>query len=332
MPIVSVIIPTYNAEKTIQETVSSVLNQTLSDLELIIINDGSTDRTLDVVSTLDDPRLKVFSYPNAGVAISRNRGLSKATGQYISFIDADDLWTPDKLEAQYQALQDNPQASVAYSWTDYVDESGQFLGVCARATNSGNLYQLLLLADVIGSGSNPLIKAEAIAKVGEFDPAVVPTEDWDMWIRLAEHFQYVAVPAVHILYRQLPNSGSYNMRKMEVSSLRVLEKVFEKNSESINAIKSAILGNRYKCFAWKALEGIPERHRAWTGGRFLWHSIQQDKSLLKKKVTWKIFIKIAILSILPRSIASDILTRKKRLSHIDALLYSLQYPIQNTEN
>jgi glycosyltransferase involved in cell wall biosynthesis len=236
MPLVSVIIPTYNAEKTIHETVTSVFKQTLSDLELIIINDGSTDKTLEVLSTIDDPRLKIFSYPNAGVAVSRNRGLSKATGQYISFLDADDLWTPDKLEAQYQALQDNPQAAVAYSWTDYVDESGQFLGVCARATNNGNLYQLLLLADVIGSGSNPLIKAEAIAKVGEFDPAVVPTEDWDMWIRLAEHFRYVAVPAVHVLYRQLQNSGSSNMRKMEVSSLRVLDKVFSKDSEPINSI------------------------------------------------------------------------------------------------
>lgn len=332
MPLISVIIPTYNAEKTIEETVRSVFNQTLSDFELIIINDGSVDRTLEVVSAIDDPRLKVFSYPNGGVAVSRNRGLAKATGEYISFLDADDLWTPDKLAAQYQALQENPQAAVAYSWTDYVDESGQFLGVCARATNSGNLYQLLLLADVIGSGSNPLIKAEAIAKVGEFDPAVVPTEDWDMWIRLAEQFEYVAVPAVQILYRQLQNSGSTNMRKMEVSSLRVLDKVFSKAPESVQSIKSVILGNRYKCFAWKALEGIPERHRALTGGRFLWNSIRQDRSLLKQKVTWKIFLKIATISLLPRKMAADILTRNKRLSHIDALLFSLQYPIQNTES
>lgn len=332
MPLISVIIPTYNAEKTIQETVNSVLHQTLDDLELIIINDGSQDRTLEVLSAIDDPRLKVFSYPNGGVAVSRNRGLAKATGQYISFLDADDLWTPDKLAAQYQALQDNPNAAVAYSWTDYVDESGQFLGVCARATNNGNLYQLLLLADVIGSGSNPLIKAEAIAKVGEFDPAVVPTEDWDMWIRLAEHFKYVAVPAVHVLYRQLPNSGSSNMCIMEASSLRVLDKVFSQAPESVQALKSVILGNRYKCFAWKALEGIPERNRAWTGGRFLWNSIQHDRSLLKKKVTWKIFMKIATISLLPRSVATHLLTRQKRLSHIDALLFSLQYPIQNTES
>ncbi|MGB3239299.1 MAG: glycosyltransferase [Geitlerinemataceae cyanobacterium] len=332
MPLISIVIPTYNAEKTIEETLISVFNQTLSDFEVIIINDGSTDRTLEVLSTFNDARLKIFSYPNAGVATSRNRGLSKATGQYISFLDADDLWTPEKLEAQYQALQENPQAAVAYSWTDYIDESGKFLGVCARGTNNGNLYQLLLLADVIGSGSNPLIKAEAIAKVGEFDPSVVPTEDWDMWIRLAEHFQYVAVPAVHILYRQLQNSGSSNMRKMEVSSLRVLDKVFSKAPESVQSIKSVILGNRYKCFAWKALEGIPERHRAWTGGRFLLHSIQQDSSLLKKKVTWKIFLKIAIISTFPRSMAAKILTTKKRLSHIDALLFSLQYPIQDTES
>ncbi|HBL15031.1 MAG TPA: glycosyl transferase family A, partial [Cyanobacteria bacterium UBA11162] len=110
-------------EKTIKETIESILNQTFVDFELIVINDGSTDSTVDIVTSIQDSRLQVFSYPNAGLAASRNRGIDRATGKYISFIDADDLWTPDKLERQLKALEENPQAAVAYSWTDCIDES-----------------------------------------------------------------------------------------------------------------------------------------------------------------------------------------------------------------
>ncbi|NER48248.1 MAG: glycosyltransferase family 2 protein [Symploca sp. SIO1A3] len=128
MPTISVIIPAYNAQKTIQETINSVLNQTFSDFELIVINDGSQDSTLEIVSSISDRRMRVYSYPNAGPQKSRNRGIAQATGEYVSFLDADDLWRADKLEAQLQALQGNSQAAVAYSWTDYINESGQYFG------------------------------------------------------------------------------------------------------------------------------------------------------------------------------------------------------------
>src|SRR5919199_5480676 len=109
MPLISVVIPAYNSEKTIQETIKSVLKQSFKNLELIVIDDGSKDSTFDIVSSFSDSRLRVFSYLNAGVSASRNRGLAKAAGEFISFLDADDLWTPDKLEAQLKALEANPQ-------------------------------------------------------------------------------------------------------------------------------------------------------------------------------------------------------------------------------
>jgi glycosyltransferase involved in cell wall biosynthesis len=91
MPLISVVIPVYNGEKTILETIESVLNQSFTDFEIIVINDGSQDATLEIVSSIKDPRLKVFSYPNAGQAIARNRGVSHAVGEFVSFLDADDL-------------------------------------------------------------------------------------------------------------------------------------------------------------------------------------------------------------------------------------------------
>jgi glycosyltransferase involved in cell wall biosynthesis len=201
MPIISVIIPAYNAEKTIKETIQSVLNQTWQDFELLIINDGSQDATLEVIESIQDPRIKIFSYPNAGSSASRNRGIAIAKGEYISFIDADDLWTADKLEAQYKALQENSQAAVAYSWTDHIDESGQFLRSGPQQSFTGDVYARLLLEDFIGNGSNPLIRAQAFAEVGDFDESLAHSEDWDLWLRLAARYHFVAVPSPQILYR-----------------------------------------------------------------------------------------------------------------------------------
>ncbi|MEO1403422.1 MAG: glycosyltransferase family A protein, partial [Cyanobacteria bacterium J06635_1] len=108
MPSISVVIPAYNSERTIGDTVQSVLAQTFTDFEIIVINDGSQDGTLACLGAIADSRLHVFSYDNAGVAISRNRGIEKAKGEYVAFLDADDLWVPEKLTEQYQALQESP--------------------------------------------------------------------------------------------------------------------------------------------------------------------------------------------------------------------------------
>ncbi|WRH68471.1 MAG: glycosyltransferase family A protein [Planktothrix sp. GU0601_MAG3] len=152
MAIISVVIPAYNAENTIQETINSVLNQTFEDFEIIVINDGSTDSTLNIVSGINAPRIKIFSYPNSGAAVSRNRGFAVATGEYIALLDADDLWTPNKLESQYQALQTNPQAAVAYSWTDYIDQSGTFLLSGTHQTFNGDVYPQLLVHNFLENG------------------------------------------------------------------------------------------------------------------------------------------------------------------------------------
>src|SRR4028118_518511 len=127
MPQISVIIPAYNAERTIRETIESVQQQTFLDLELIVINDGSKDRTVELVQSIKDDRLKIFSYENGGVCVARNRGIDHANGEFIAFLDADDLWTPDKLELQAAALKQHPEAGVAYSWTYFmdVDEQGE---------------------------------------------------------------------------------------------------------------------------------------------------------------------------------------------------------------
>jgi len=324
MPLISVVIPVYNGEKTIKETIDSVLNQTFSDFELLVINDGSQDSTLTIVSTIQDPRLKVFSYTNAGLSATRNRGISLAKGKYISFIDADDLWTSDKLESQLKALQENPEAAVAYSWTNHIDESGQFLRSGPQQTFNGDVYARLLLEDFIGNGSNPLIRAQAFAEVGNFDESLLAVEDWDMWLRLAARYHFVAVPSAQILYRVFVGSMSFNVRKMEVASLRVIEKAVAAAPKAVGHLKQVSLANRYKYLTWKALDGIPDHHRAVTAIRLLWHTLRNDPPLLYKRIVWKVLLKSAIALFLPPQATLALLQKMGRLSNLDTLFIHKQ--------
>ncbi len=315
MPTISVIIPVYNGEKTIVNTLKSVLKQTFTDLELIVIDDGSQDSTLAVIDEIRDSRLKVFSFPNAGVSASRNRGLSKAKGEFISFLDADDLWTPDKLEAQLRALQENPQAAVAYSWSDWIDESGQFLRPGGHISVNGNAYPKLLLRDFVESGSNPLIRRQALTEVGGFDPSVTPAEDWDMWLRLAARYEFVAVASPHILYRVSPNSASFDIWKMEAASLQVIERAFAQAPESLQPLKRETLASRYQYLTLKAIEGHLERDRGLAAVRFLWHAVRNDPSwLLRWQLMLIVLFKIALATLLPPNLAQSFLKKVKSLS------------------
>lgn len=324
MPLISVIIPAYNAEKTIRETVTSVLTQTFSDFELIVINDGSQDSTLVHLASIPDPRLTVFSYPNAGAQRSRNRGIEHATGAYLAFLDADDLWTPDKLEAQYHALQVDPQAAVAYSWTNWIDETGNFLrrGSYSRAT--GNVFLQLLLSDFIENGSNPLIRREAIAQVGHFDESLVGGQDWDMWLRLAARFPFTVVPKPQILYRQSPSSWSTHVERQEAGFKKVIEKALAQLPDATPKLKRQIIANRYKCLTVDALQGKVDRRQGLIAARFLGVALRHDPSLLRAKVLLKVLVNIAAFVLLPPQPAQELLNKLGNLSNVEALHGYLQ--------
>ena len=324
MPLISVIIPVYNGERTIQETIESVFCQTFSDFELIIINDGSQDSTLDIVENIPDTRLKVLSYTNTGLPASRNRGISHASGEYISFLDADDIWTPDKLEAQLKALQTNTQAAVAYSWTDFIDESGQFLRQGTHLSVNGDAYAHLLLLNFLENGSNPLIRAQAFTTVGGFDESLTNSHDWDMWLRLAAHYHFVAVPIPQILYRTSAGSMSTNVLQLESAGLQVLKRAFAQAPASLQHLKPYSFGNFYKYLLFKALEGTPARSRGLVAVRFLWCVLKNEPNVLKTRYFVKVLLKIVIVILLPPQQAQSLLTQVSQLYNINALP-SFQY-------
>ncbi|MBD6614690.1 glycosyltransferase [Komarekiella sp. 'clone 1'] len=303
MPNISVIIPAYNSEKTIKVTIESVLRQTFVDFELIIINDGSQDSTLDIISQFKDSRIKVFSFNNSGGNVSRNRGLNYAIGEFISFLDADDIWTADKLEIQLKALQENPQAVVAYSWTDYINENGEFVVSGTHININGNVYENLLLTNFLENGSNPLIRREALIELGGFDKYLSAAQDWDMWLRLACKFDFVCIPSVQILYRISANSVSSNLVRQEKACLQVLERAYQIRPLALKDNWNISLANLYKYLTCKALQKPFNRQNTLIAAKFLWNYILNDSSRLQRiNFSLKLLLKIVIVLFLPTSL------------------------------
>ena len=323
MPQISVIIPAYNAEQTIQETIKSVQKQTLLDFELIVINDGSKDKTLEIVKSIKDERLNVFSYENGGLPIARNRGISKANGEYIAFLDADDLWTPDKLELQLAAFHKNPNAGVAYSWTYFmdVDEQGKALSFHPSALYSfeGDVYEKLLVSDFIQSGSNTLILKQAIDSVGEFDPALKSCEDWDYWLRLSTRWHFVVVPKHQIFYRRSPTSMSSKVEVMKKAALIAMEKAYRTVPPELQYLKSYTLTNFHKYCASLYLQHRSDVNGISQAQQHLLSAVRIQPRTLLDKTTQKLITKLFVKQIFPAKF-NDYLFQKMKQTTRDSKL------------
>lgn len=192
---VSVIIPTYNREKLISETVQSVLDQTFSDFELIIIDDGSTDGTEDVVNSFLDDRIKYIYQTNSGRSHARNHALNMARGRYITFLDSDDLYLPDKLQLQVDFLDTHPEFGMVYASAYCMDEAGELLSDSYKATVSGQIYKdIAFYVPVTITLPTVMARREVFDKVGGFDEKMDRFEDTDMWRRIAKEFLVGAIP------------------------------------------------------------------------------------------------------------------------------------------
>jgi len=256
-PFVSCIMAAWNAETTILESVQSVLAQSLGDLELIVIDDGSTDRTPELLSTLDDPRLTVQRQPNAGPSAARNHGARLARGEYLAFIDSDDVWLPDKLLRQLEALEQSLDAAVAYGWTDFVDANLKPLCADDRATYSGSVYKELLAHNFISSGSNTLIRRDAFSAVGGFDETLRAAEDWELHVRLAAGYHFAYVPEVVVRYRRRNDSLSSQTDQTEAHFLAANRKVFSHVPVELRQLEPKSRASFYRYAAVRATQSQP---------------------------------------------------------------------------
>ena len=235
-PLVSAIVPAYNAEQTIQATIYSALNQTYKNIEVIVVDDGSIDRTAELVSqiTLEDSRVILFKQANSGVAKARNMAIAKSSGEFIAPIDADDIWFPENIEKQVQCFErSDSQVGLVYSWSVDIDELDRFTGGVRTSLIQGRVYQTLVLHDFIGNGSCTLIRRDCLEKVGEYNYQLKEQnaqggEDLDLYLRIAEQYQFRVVPEFLVGYRKRSDSMSCNYMAMAKSRYLIWQSVRQK--------------------------------------------------------------------------------------------------------
>jgi glycosyltransferase involved in cell wall biosynthesis len=250
MPEVSVIIPTYNSAQYVIEAVESVLAQTWRDFEVLVIDDGSTDDTEQVMRRYEAP-VRYLRQANGGVAVARNRGIAESLGRYVAFLDADDTWLSHKLARQMEALRQQPRQRACYSAFTVVDADLNPIGISRSQRQGTALEDLLTHGNVIGSICTVLCDRSLFDLVGGFDPALSQCADWDMWVRLAAQTEFLYIDEPLVTYRQHGTNMSRNAPLLEHDSLQVLRKGFAmpELSEPLRAQRQAALARNYMVLA-----------------------------------------------------------------------------------
>jgi len=250
MPEVSVIIPSYNSAKYLTDAVESVLNQTFRDYEVLVIDDGSTDDTEAVMRRYGEP-VRYIRQPNSGVANTRNRGINESHGRYVAFLDADDTWRHDKLEAQFAALRRNPRYQTCYTAFTVVNSDLRPLCITRSRRHGGALEDLLLRGNVVGSVCTVLCDRSLLIATGGFDPSLSQCADWDMWVRIARRTEFLYLDLPLATYRQHGANMSRDAGLLERDSLRVLEKGFDMPclGDSITKRRRAAFARNYMVLA-----------------------------------------------------------------------------------
>jgi glycosyltransferase involved in cell wall biosynthesis len=225
------VIPAYNAERTVGFAVDSVLCQTFDDFELIVIDDGSTDRTAQVVKERRDERLRCVTGSNSGVSTARNRGVSLTSAPLVAFLDADDLWSPTKLEHQVAALRTGPSIGLCFTTAEFVDDELRKLGEDRALHYADYAAALLIKGNVIsGSSSSVMVRRSLVESVGGFDPAFSQCADWDLWLRLSVATAFEPLDEPLVRYRKAPGTMSSDPALLERDTFALLDKFFSSPS------------------------------------------------------------------------------------------------------
>jgi glycosyltransferase involved in cell wall biosynthesis len=219
---VSVVVPSYNAARTLDETLRSVRSQTHAELEIIVVDDGSTDDTAAVAQRHADvdPRVRVIRQVNGGVAAARNTGWQAAGAEVIALIDSDDLWAPEKIELQLRALnQGGPETGFVYCFFTRIDADSTMGGTYYPEPHSGDVLDQILAHNFVGNGSGMLVRRAILARCDGFDNSLRAAgaqgcDDYLFCCRAAEICDFAVVPEILVGYRDMPGSVSSSVKKM----------------------------------------------------------------------------------------------------------------------
>jgi glycosyltransferase involved in cell wall biosynthesis len=213
-PAVSVLMTVYNGEKHLAEAVESILGQSFRDFELVVVDDGSTDRTAEILRSYDDPRMRVVSPGRLGRAGALNRALEESSASLVALMDADDISLGHRLARQVELVESSPDVAVCSTWFDVIDEEGQAVFTMVFPTRDADLRRRFLRGNPIGAPA-ALVRRDVFDRVGGFREEFVPSEDHDLWRRALPSFGFATVPEVLLRYRRNPLGLSARLRDVQ---------------------------------------------------------------------------------------------------------------------
>jgi glycosyltransferase involved in cell wall biosynthesis len=222
-PLASIVIPAFNAARTITSTVESALRQSLTSLEVVVVNDGSTDATAEIVGGMDDPRVRLVTQANRGLPAARNAGIAASRGAYVAFLDSDDLFLPDFVQLGIDALRARSRPGFAYTDAYVLDEaSGRIRETSAMAQfdppippPQGSAEFLIALMRINFVYVSTIVPREVLTAVGGFNESLTSCEDYDLWLRILVHgYEAAWFPGRHAIYRLHPGQMTRNVMRM----------------------------------------------------------------------------------------------------------------------
>ncbi|MDD3296623.1 MAG: glycosyltransferase [Candidatus Omnitrophica bacterium] len=244
----SIIIPAYNNADLTVKAVESVLNQTYKNIEIIVVDDGSTDNTREILQPYSK-RIKYIYKKNGGACSARNLGISAANGEYIGFLDCDDIYLPRKAERSVKFLDEHPDYGFVYTAAYYIDENEKILRKFSHylSRKTGWINKKLLLRNYICS-STAVIRKSSFEKTGVFDESIFTPADWDMWLRLSENYKVGYINEPLTLYRITDSYILKNIELFKNEETVVFNKVFKRNPRLRKSFKNRLISNiNFRC-------------------------------------------------------------------------------------
>jgi glycosyltransferase involved in cell wall biosynthesis len=290
---VSVVMAAYNPGHFIEPAIESLLQQTYENIEVIIINDGSTDDTAERVQPyLSDSRVRYFEQENAGQTIAKNIGIKKAMGELIGFLDADDIFALNKLELQVPAFDIDPKIGVVYSNTAAINEHGQLIAPRANSFKcySGDITAQLFFRNFLPF-SAAVVRKEALDRLGLFDEKIAMGIDWELWLRLSMEYHFYHIDESLLYYRRWEGQMSHKWKKRYEWAEYIMNQFLERypdalTDKTIDAAWADTYTNRgdlYLLNDKNKTAALEDYRRALS---HQWHFVPAWKSIIKMYLPW----------------------------------------------
>lgn len=257
-PALSIVIPSYNVAPYIEAAIVSALDQVFTDLEVVVVNDGSTDETPAIIQRIADeradPRLRIIHRPNGGLSAARNTGIEAARGEFIGFLDSDDIWHPAKAQKHMAQLRADPSIGISFSYSAYIEEGGKPTGGFLFAKKTEPTLHDMIRRNHIGNGSTPIVRRACFEVAGVFREELKSCEDYEMWCRIlwSTDFRAEAIGEPLTSYRLRDSSLSFNFDKFILNADLAMIALRREMKHVPERLFRSGHAEHYRVAAWKA--------------------------------------------------------------------------------